>query len=491
MQIQKFPFQKIPLWLIASFSLLGYFGIRIWFPLTPYFEQVPPMDIRNFTPTLASGLAYGFLILILFALFALAYQRVQFQPPPKVWGILIATLLFCLPLLQTYPFNATDIYRYIIRGRVNSVYDESSYAIPPSSFPDDPFSAFAGEWAYETSPYGPVWELIATAVTGLLGENLYALLFTFKIIGMVAHLGCTLLIWRILANAPPHKQAGYTLLWAWNPALLLTFVADAHNDVLMIFWLLFGLWIMRQHSLTIGFLIMMLAPLTKPIALLPLPLFFIAGWQSIPHLKDKFRFAIFAAIGGAFLIALAFLPFGSPIQLAARLLREASAAPGFSFTTLILLTFMALNQVPPVDPLALLTSSLFILFAVSLAWRTWNGRSPIRSSADIFVGYIAQTLSFRIWYATWLFPWLLIDDTSSDDQQLPYRLKVGLWFLLTSQLSVLIYGHIRVYLLGKDQFYAHLVGVLFTFLLPFLLAKLQWPFLSKQKDTTHLGTRIK
>jgi hypothetical protein len=320
-----------------------------------------------------------------------------------------------------------------------------------------------------------LWEGLATAVTATIGPKLHSLLLTFKLIGMMAHLGCAALIWLILGNAPPRKQSGYTLLWAWNPALLLTFIVDGHNDVLMIFWLLLGVWVMRQHNITVGFIIMILAPLTKPIALLPLPLFFIAGWHMLPTMKSKIRFAVISGICAILLVTLAFYPFGSPIQLATRLLREASNAPGFSITTLILLAFVHFNQVPPVNQLALLGSGLFVLFAIGLAWRTWNGRSPIRSSADIFAGYIAQALSFRIWYATWIFPWLLIVDPATDNERLPYHLKVGLWFLVTSQLSVLIYGHIRYYLLDTQQYAAHLLGIPFTFFLPFFLALLKWP----------------
>ena len=168
---------------------------------------------------------------------------------------------------------------------------------------------------------------------------------------------------------------------------------------------------MRKYNTTVGFIIMILAPLTKPIALLPLPLFFIASWHTFPTIKEKFRFALLSAISGAILVFLFFLPFGSPFQLAIRLLREASAAPGFSFNTLFLLIFVKLGYPPPIDRLALLASALFILFAIWLAWQTWNGRSPIRGSADIFAGYIVQALSFRIWYAAWPFPWLLLDDT--------------------------------------------------------------------------------
>jgi hypothetical protein len=111
-----------------------------------------------------------------------------------------------------------------------------------------------------------------------------------------------------------------------------------------------------------------------------------------------------------------------------------------------------------------------VLLGIWLLWRTWRGRAPERSIADIFGVYIVQALSFRIWYAAWPFPWLLLDDVWGNKGLFSYRLRVGLWFLLTSQLSVLIYGHLRIYALGGSQVAAHLIGVPFTFGLPFLLA---------------------
>ena len=52
-----------------------------------------------------------------------------------------------------------------------------------------------------------------------------------------------------------------------------------------------------------------------------------------------------------------------------------------------------------------------------------------------------------------------------------FRLRAGIWLLLTTQLSVLIYGHLRVYILDGDFFLAHLIGVPFVFALPLILAK--------------------
>ncbi|MFO7540113.1 MAG: hypothetical protein R6X32_18895, partial [Chloroflexota bacterium] len=98
-----------------------------------------------------------------------------------------------------------------------------------------------------------------------------------------------------------------------------------------------------------------------------------------------------------------------------------------------------------------------------LWWGFADKRPSIRGSADIFTAYLWHAFSFRLWYAAWAFPWLLLDDRS-------YWRRVGFWFLLTTQLSVLIYGHLRFYALGGSLVWSHLIGVSFTFGLPLLLA---------------------
>ncbi len=471
--------------LLALASLVGYLLFWWWFPLRPYFHTLPLQDVRTFAPSLLAGLGYALLLVALFSLYWLAFRAVQSeQARPSLWILLGTAVLFAIPLLQTYPINANDLFRYVIRGRVSSVYGQSPYAAAPDAFPDDPFLPLAGEWADETSPYGPLWELLATGITQLTQNNLLAGLLSFKLVGLLAHLTCGWLIWRLLAQADAAKQRSFTLLWLWNPALLLMFVVDGHNDVLMMVWQLVAIWFWRRKrpalsssmklsvpkwpSLTLFFLL--LAALTKPIALLPIPFFALAIWRELENNAARLRLFGWAVIWGGTAVWLAFLPFGSPLDLAVRLLREASSGPGFSPATLVLLIAGEWGQ--PLTPafielVANLFRLLFGLLVVWLLWLGWNGRSPLRAAADVLAAYSLQALSFRLWYSTWPFLWLLLEDESAEMQP-TFRLHAGLWFLFTVQLSVLIYGHLRAYALSGSQFTAHLIGIPFVFLLPSL-----------------------
>ncbi len=473
--------QQRPFWLLFVVSLAGYWLARFWFPLRPYFDQVPLSDIRTFAPSLLYGLAYAVWLSVLYGLYWLAYRTVR-RAAISLWLILGTAVLLAIPLLQTYPINANDVYRYVIRGRISSVYDQNPFAVPPNAIADDPFLPLAGEWAGTTSPYGPIWELTAKAVTAVSQDNLYLGLILFKGLGLVVHLAIATLIWQSLAAQSAGQRAARTLLWAWNPALLLMFVMDAHNDVLMLFWLLLGWLLARRGKLTMGFIIMLLAPLTKPIGLLPLPFFFLAFWHQMLDSRARLRFLLWSVVGGVTAVTLAFLPFGSPLDLLQRLQSEAAGGVGFSVAALILLAAQAAGVTlvqGTISGAALFSVSVLAVICLLLLWLAWRKRPSLRSAADIFAAYILTALNFRLWYTTWLFPWLLLDtgkehrDSQRDREDLhsSFRLRAGIWLLLTTQLSVLIYGHLRVYVLGGDYFLAHLIGVPFTFLLPFIFAR--------------------
>lgn len=458
--------------LFAGLSLAGYIALRLWFPLSPFFDRFPSPDVRSLAPTLGEAAAYALLLGALYLLYLLAYGLVRRLPSGiSIVLILFTAGLFCLPLLSTFPVNATDVYRYFIRGRITSVHGQNPFLVPVADLDDESFGPLAGEWANETSPYGPAWELTAGAVTRVISDDLAVGLVTFKGIAALAFLACGLLIWLALADVAPAKRSALTLLWAWNPALLLTFAMDGHNDSLMLLWLLLGWWLMVREQTQIGMIVMLLAPLTKPIGLLPLPFFFLAGWRHWPDRRARLRYLLLTGISGLVLLWLAFLPFGSPLDLTRRLLGEATSGGGFTPLALFTLEARQAGFDPLVSTSIGLLTVVFSAFAICLLWLTWRGRSSLRAAADIYAGYILQAFRFRIWYAAWPFHWLVLDrGRSADaDSTAKGRLAAGLTFLLTSQLSVLIYGQIRTELLGNSHLRAHRAGIAFTFLLPLLV----------------------
>jgi alpha-1,6-mannosyltransferase len=458
---------------VSLLSLAGYIVVANWFPLRPYYNHSPSPDIRLLAPTLADAGKYAALLLLLTGLYWIAYRLVtRREKGLSLAAILGVAALFCIPLILAFPINATDVYRYFIRGRISQVHHENPFIVPVASLADEPYAALAGEWAGETSPYGPIWEAVASLATGLAPDNLWLSLLFFKCLAGAFFLLIGGLIWLALKDVAAPRRAGLTLLWAWNPSLLFIFAMDGHNDALMITWLLLGWLIMKRGRIQLGMIILLLAPLTKPIGLLAIPYFFIFGWRQLAEQVARFRYLATTVVSGLAILWLSFLPFGSPLDLARRLLSEAGSGGGFSPLALIILELRERGFDPAIDQSTRLATLLFALLAIWLVWLTWHGRSPLRAAADIFAGYIVQAFRFRIWYAVWPFPWLLLDRGRESDATPAgqARLAAGLTLLLTSQLSVLIYGHLRIEIFGASHLRAHRAGVLFTFGLPLLVA---------------------
>lgn len=468
---------------ILFLSLLAYGIMAVWFPLMPNVSMIPPGDIRTFAPTLLGGLAYAALVVGLFALLMLGFQRAYREGAgarPLLFILLGATLL-ALPLLWSYPVNATDIFGYVIRGRIASAYGESPFSSPAAAFVGDPFMPLVGEWAGATTPYGPLWEIVATVLTAISGDSLLLGVLLFKCLALAAFLVTAGVIWQLLPEG--RGRVAFTLLWAWNPGLLLTFVLDGHNDALMLMWLALGVWLGRRGRPAAGLGVMVLAALTKPVAVLALPFFILGFLHELPTSQARVRFGAISMGGALLLTWVAFIPWAGtgdllrvPIDLALRLVQEATGGAGFSPAVWV---YMILGQRVPIETIGATGRIIFAGMGLWLVWLGWRGRFSLRGVAEIFYGYVLTALNFRIWYAVWPFPWLLLDagrlavDGGDDGRRADYRLRVGFWFLLTSQLSVVLYGHARAFMLGGDQVMAHLIGVPFVFGLPWLLA--MWP----------------
>lgn len=189
-----------------------------------------------------------------------------------------AALGLTLALLPALPSD--DIFSYILYGRISALHHANPLVATPASFPHDPFLTLV-YWQNTRSVYGPVWLLLSSGVALLaqaLGGGLAVYVALFKLLGLLTHLANVALIWLILGRLAPRRRLAGTLLYAWNPLCLLEFCASAHNDALMLFFLLLGVYAIVRKQEALGLLAIGLSIATKivPIALLPFYLLYIA-----------------------------------------------------------------------------------------------------------------------------------------------------------------------------------------------------------------------
>lgn len=229
------------------------------------------------------AILFAVVLITLIGTYALAMlavlRRKNITNAPSRWFFIIvgAVLVFSLTLLFQPTLLSDDIFSYIFSGRLLTIYHVDPLNSIPAQFPGDPYLPWVIAGRYTTNIYGPLWLYIASLLV-TISNNPVVTLLLFKGIAILSHIANCLLLWAILGKIAPSRRLQGTLLYAWNPLVLLELAGSGHSDGVLITIFLFAIWLYvldkrRWHELaiivTLGFAISM-----NFIALLIVPLFF-------------------------------------------------------------------------------------------------------------------------------------------------------------------------------------------------------------------------
>ncbi|MBV9893645.1 MAG: hypothetical protein JO020_05725 [Chloroflexi bacterium] len=186
--------------------------------------------------------------------------------------VLIFELVFQVTLFITPGLFTTDIFSYVMYGRISAEYNLNPYIYPPNYFPGNPLLGWIHPiWHDQPSVYGPLWTgigwLMARATASLtdvvttlddgtvLNVGLMDQVFAYKLLMNAVQVVNLALVWwllgRVLKTKPRARLAAF-VVFAWNPMMLFDAAGNAHNDALMVTLLLLGIvplvWSSTQPS---------------------------------------------------------------------------------------------------------------------------------------------------------------------------------------------------------------------------------------------------
>jgi hypothetical protein len=245
--------------------------------------------------------------------------------------IVISWFIFSIVLMISASAGEShDIFDYVFRGRMMVESNANPLNEIPRSYRENAFIRFVA-WQKNVDTYGPLWEMasfgVSTAVhqfVEMLGWNIRGLpscpkspdscrllityLTSYRLLAVLLAGISAALIANIVKHSQPRQVPAALVAWLWNPLALIATAVGGHNDLLMIFLLLVGLWLMQRKQPFFALVLLILAVHVKLIALIWMPLF--ALW--IIH-KWGWRRAIYPIIGstaiGLIISWLLYIPF--------------------------------------------------------------------------------------------------------------------------------------------------------------------------------------
>jgi len=397
--VRQLEFRVIGLSIVA---IVAWVALYHWYSLADHFvpdfafDKIPD----HFNSLILQGSVLAFLIITVtyVAVFWLLKQTATLSPTLK---IAIVLFVACVGLVNIglYPAGALDVFYYIVQLKLPYVYHANPYLTTPLQVsPGDSANAYAFALGLQLY-FGPAWVLISwipTTVTGF--SDLQTTLVGLK----VFNLGLLVATAALLYKYQDDDQRGWiaVFLFLANPLVMFEGVGNAHNDVMMAFFLVASMLALTRGSWLVGPLLA-LSILVKWFSAALIPLFIVV---MLLHKWPRQR-VLLATLGALVVSVACSVPFwfgGQVISGLAQGLRSSQDIMRSTSISSLLREFLDQGGVAP-STVSLLQTALygvFGVFALAMLWPVWRGRTYELAANDTF-------LTFSVLLSL-LFPWYLI-----------------------------------------------------------------------------------
>ncbi|GHO70869.1 hypothetical protein KSC_097610 [Ktedonobacter sp. SOSP1-52] len=352
---------------------------------------------------------------------------------------ILAAFFVGLMYVYTQASLSDDVVPYIFYGRILAVYHANPYFDIPIKFSQDPLYPDM-YWKNVVTGYGPIWTLVSAGLAGLGNGHELRSIMLFRFMSLGLHLCNTLLVMAIL-RASGQKQKTIvlgTFLYGLNPFLVFECCNGAHNDFMMIMFILLGLWraiyairseVVSLRTALLPVLLLATAGLIKYSALPVCGLFIVLLMCKVLRqdsrqpffsaLRLHWRQALFYGIILSLLVAVVFVGSYTPFMVGHSLSAIVNALFNIPITSLMhssnaytMLLLRNDHRLPA--PLYFLTELTFwkvmsLLFmgcafviGVVLIWRDLTVRSLVLASLLFFAAFFYTSPYYYPWYASWV-----------------------------------------------------------------------------------------
>lgn len=158
-------------------------------------------------------------------------------------------LIFLTFVFLVFSYNAFsyDLFNYIFDAKILTFYHQNPYFHKPLDYIQDPMLNFM-RWTHRVYPYGPTWLLLTVPLT-FVGMNYFIpTFFLFKLLIGASFLGSCYFVYKISEKLFPAQKLFNLCFFAFNPLIIVESLVSSHNDMPMIFLLLFSIYLFLEKK---------------------------------------------------------------------------------------------------------------------------------------------------------------------------------------------------------------------------------------------------
>ena len=205
--------------------------------------------------------------------------------------ILIYVTIVSIIFLIMLPWTSSDIFYYMGVGELDSRYNQNPYYVTMKQYYEQNKENIDSQilekgannfWADTTVVYGPVAQLIFKLCTSISMKNIDICLIIFKILNLAIHILNCYLIYKIC------KKEKFAILYGLNPFILLEFIGNVHNDIIVVFFILLSLYfLLKKKNLLVSIIFLAIATGIKYFTVLLLPIIILQYFKNEKKISTR------------------------------------------------------------------------------------------------------------------------------------------------------------------------------------------------------------
>jgi hypothetical protein len=368
------------------------------------------------------------LVIVAAALAVLYFRGLKFARRAATSSIVIFASGVGLIGFITPPFDSTDVYFYMASGWHQAHYGGNPYSgllRDIEGAAEDPMIQHKwmernrNPWLDIPMPYGFLFALVARTIAWLGRGNFWATLWLFGLLNLSMHAGIALLLWKAGRLLPEGNGKVLLYLYSWNPFVVLQYLADLHNDIIVAFLVVLAAYLVLKDRPMWSLPLLVAAGLIKYITLALVPFAFIF---LIRH--KSWRDGIRGLLLSIALVVLTAAPYvGELASFKYRLIWAQLSESSGSLHAFVVYSYRAFGRVWP----SLLDSvpsfgvaikvALWFVFAIFILrelYVSWRDKSELpltmiqRWTSILFALIFVVSSQFYAWYIGMMFPLALL-----------------------------------------------------------------------------------
>ena len=231
--------------------------------------------LSSLTRFMLLGSVLELLYLLIFALTPLYSTHTTLSPSGMDWPWILAPAQLLVHKTSNLGVRFTDLgSNFLLLGLIFIVLSSVYLYAVRNAFHTSNNISITSRWLFLPAIGATIFGITLLFLPALFNNEANS--YIFKSLALLSHLINCVLIWALLGNLAPTRRLGGTILYAWNPLVLIELAGNGHNEGFLICFLLMttlliiqqkGWWydfwamVFLGFAISINFITLLLAPI--------------------------------------------------------------------------------------------------------------------------------------------------------------------------------------------------------------------------------------